>query len=156
MRAAPAIGFKVSLIARLLRTRFDARARAIGLTRAQWRMIATIAAQEGMSQRDLAARLEINSVTAGRILDRLVAAGCVERRADPEDRRANRVYLTPDAAPILTQLSALGREEERTTIRGLTDAEEAQLEDLLQRVIDNVQSAPAPDSDPHANGGSVD
>jgi MarR family transcriptional regulator for hemolysin len=145
MAAAPTIGAKVSLIARLLRTRFDARARSIGLTRAQWRMIVTIAASEGVAQHELASRLDINSVTAGRILDRLVAAGCVERRPDPDDRRVNRVYLTPGAAPIMQQLSALGREEERTTIRGISEAEQAQLEGLLQRVIENVQSAPALD-----------
>lgn len=146
MESEPSIGLKVSWLARMLRTRFDARARAIGLTRSQWRMIATIRMIEGATQAQLAQRLEINSVTAGRIIDRLEAAGHVERRADPEDRRANRLYLGAGAAPVVDQLAVLGLEEQRITVRGFTMEEQRMLDGLLQRMIANLQDEGEPDS----------
>ncbi|TVV76763.1 MarR family winged helix-turn-helix transcriptional regulator [Sphingomonas solaris] len=143
MAATRTIGMRLTWIARMLRTRFDARARSIGLTRAQWRMIVTIHLAEGATQKHLAQQLEISSVTAGRILDRLVAVGCVERRADPVDRRANRVYLTSVAVPLMEVLGALGAEEEQLMTRGLSPEEIATFSALLQRVVENIQAGPA-------------
>ncbi|WP_174274205.1 MarR family winged helix-turn-helix transcriptional regulator [Sphingomonas bacterium] len=126
----------------MTRTRFDARARAVGLTRAQWRMIATIAVSEGATQSEVASQLEINTVTAGRIIDRLEASGVVERRASPADRRANHLYITPRAAPILKTLGAIGEEEERISLQNFSEEERAMLSNLLQRLVDNMVQAP--------------
>lgn len=143
MPAESSIGFKVSWIARMLRTRFDARARALGLTRAQWTMMLSIQLREGSTQSEIASGLEINTVTAGRIIDRLEAAGWIERRPDPVDRRANRLFLTSAAAPMLARLSQVGAEEESTTLHGLDAGELATLSDLLDRLIANMKNAPA-------------
>lgn len=142
--AEQSIGFLISWAARQLRTRFDARARSIGLTRAQWSMIAVVRYHEGATQSEIASQMEINTVTAGRILDRLDAAGLVERRADPEDRRANRIYLTPAIAPVLEKLSELGAEEERATLAGFTAEERDVFSRLLERMIANTMASPVP------------
>ena len=144
MSAEPTAGFRMSWIARMLRTRFDARARAIGLTRAQWTMIVTIRLDVGATQSELASRMEINTVTAGRIIDRLQAADWVERRPDPVDRRVNRVYPTEKATPVLTRLQDLGEEEEEVTLAGFSAEERALFGRMLQRVIDNLVTAPTP------------
>ena len=139
------IAVTVSSIARTMRTRFDARARSIGLTRAQWRVIVTIRLLEGATQSEVAAQLEIASVTAGRIIDRLEFAGLVERRADPVDRRANRLHLTQTAAPVLEALGHLGAEEESTILRGFSREEEETLARLLVRVAANLaDTTPCP------------
>jgi len=92
-------------VARLLRTRFDQRARAYGMTRAQWIILARLNRQPGMSQNELAAICEVEPITVGRLIDRLEARGMVERRPDPTDRRVKRLHLLPAAEPILKEIS---------------------------------------------------
>jgi MarR family transcriptional regulator for hemolysin len=92
-------------VARLLRTRFDQRARARGMTRAQWVILARLSRQPGMSQNELAGICEVEPITVGRLVDRLEARGFVERRPDPADRRINRLHLLPAAQPILEEIT---------------------------------------------------
>jgi MarR family transcriptional regulator for hemolysin len=160
MPAEPSIGFSISWIARMLRTRFDARARALGLTRAQWTMMLSIKLSEGATQREIASRLEINTVTAGRIIDRLEASGWIERRPDPDDRRANLLFLADAASPMLDQLGAVGAEEESVTLRGLSPGELAELARLLGVIIANMKEgsdgvAPVGDGDRLVDGAEL-
>lgn len=131
---------RISYIARMMRTRFDQRARTLGLTRAQWQTIATIRRNEGATQREIAERLEVGSVTVGRIVERLEQAGWIERRADAADRRAYRLYMNPASQPMLEQLSALGADEERLAMEGITEDERALLTTLLDRIIGNLEN----------------
>src|SRR6185312_400621 len=92
-------------VARLMRTRFDQRAREYGMTRAQWVILARLDRQPGMSQNELATICEVEPITVGRLIDRLESRGMVERRADPNDRRIRRLHLLPAAAPILAEIA---------------------------------------------------
>ena len=139
----PKIAAYIAWAGRLMRTRYDGRARSIGLTRAQWRAIVTISVNPGTSQREVASLLEINSVTAGRTIDRLEAAGLVERRADPNDRRANCLYAKPEALPLQNKLNVLAKDEEAIALAGIAGADRALMLDLLRRVVANLQAAPA-------------
>ena len=76
-------GFLLHDIARLLRKRFDQRARALGLSRSQWQVLAHLSRHEGINQSGLAEILEIENITLGRLVDRMGEAGWVERRPDP-------------------------------------------------------------------------
>jgi MarR family transcriptional regulator, transcriptional regulator for hemolysin len=91
-------------VARILRTRADQRARSLGMTRAQWIILARVERGPGLSQNDLAALLEVEPITVGRLVDRLEARGLLERRADPNDRRIKRLHLTPSAAPVMKEI----------------------------------------------------
>src|SRR3954453_20705807 len=93
-------------VARLVRTRFDQRARARGMTRAQWVILARLRRQPGMSQNELAGICEVEPISIGRLVDRLEARGLVERRPDPADRRVNRLHLLPAAQPILEEITS--------------------------------------------------
>src|SRR5208282_6219344 len=84
-------------VARLLRTRFDQRARTYGMTRAQWVILARLSRQPGLSQNEMAAICEVEPITVGRLIDRLEMRGLVERRPDPADRRIRRLHLLPAA-----------------------------------------------------------
>lgn len=126
------------------RARFDSRAKSLGLTRAQWRVMATVKLAEGATQREVASRLEVSGVTAGRIIDRLESAGWLERRQDTVDRRMNRLYTTTAAEPMLEHLTALGTNEENTALDGLDTVERAALAKLLDRLIENMIASPMP------------
>src|SRR5580658_8202492 len=91
-------------VARLLRTRFDQRARARGMTRAQWVILARVDAKPGLSQNELASLLEVEPISVGRLVDRLELRGLLERRPDPADRRIRRLHLLPASEPILAEI----------------------------------------------------
>jgi MarR family transcriptional regulator, transcriptional regulator for hemolysin len=63
--------------------------------------------QEGLSQVDLADVLELQPISLVRLLDRLVEHGLLERRPDPKDRRANRLFLTTSGRRLVDELDSL-------------------------------------------------
>ncbi len=95
------IAFTIMDVARLLKTYADQRARQFGMSRAQWAVLIRIERSEGLKQSELAEMLDLQPISLTRLLDRLADNGLIERRADPNDRRANRLYLTPAAQPLL-------------------------------------------------------
>ncbi len=133
-------GFLLSDVARTLRTVVDHEARAIGMTRAQWSVLARLQRAEGLKQTDLAADSEIAPITLARIIDRLDAAGLVERRPDPEDRRANRLYLTAAAGPVLDRLAVIGEGVMQSALEGLQAADLDDMIIRLQRVHSNLKT----------------
>lgn len=120
-------------VARLMRTHADQRARAHGMTRAQWILLAWLEREPGVTQAEMAALIEVEPITVGRLVDRLEMRGLVERRADRTDRRLRRLYLTPAAEPVLRELTAY-RSELNTILRKGVDSETVaeMIEGLLQ------------------------
>ena len=92
---------------RLLRNYIDNRAKGRGTTRAQWIVLFRLRQQEGLSQVDLADVLEMQPISLVRLLDRLVEHGLLERRHDPRDRRANRLFLTASGRQLVDDLDSL-------------------------------------------------
>lgn len=134
------LGFLLSDAARALRTVVDQRAREFGITRAQWSVLARVQRNEGLKQSDLASQIDIAPITLARIIDRLSATGLVERRHDPEDRRANRLYLTPAALPVLENLAATGEGVMREALAGLDDAAIQALSQQLLNIKTNLKA----------------
>lgn len=104
----PILGFLLNDVARLLRKRFEQRARDLGLTRSQWQVLAYLARNEGIHQGGLAELLEVEPITLVRILDKLEARGLIERRQHPKDRRIWLLHLTSAAHPVLETMRQLG------------------------------------------------
>jgi MarR family transcriptional regulator for hemolysin len=92
---------------RLLRNYIDSRAKTRGTTRAQWIVLFRLRQQEGLSQVDLAEVLELQPISLVRLLDRLVEHGLLERRSDPRDRRANKLFLTRSGRRLVDDLDSL-------------------------------------------------
>ncbi|BBE33603.1 MarR family winged helix-turn-helix transcriptional regulator [Sphingosinicella microcystinivorans] len=133
------LGFLLSDSARLLKREFDARARTIGVTRPQWRVLIVLKHEEGINQGELADRLEVEAITVGRMVDRLQEAGIVERRADPNDRRAWRLYLTPHSRALMEELRPVSERMIEDTLEGFTPTERATFVNYLERVRANLQ-----------------
>lgn len=128
----------LSQVSRLLRRSFDERARNIGVTRPQWQVLAILSRNAGIKQGRLAEILEVEPITAGRMIDRLQEAGLVERRADPADRRAWRIYLTRRGENQLDDLRPFALETFETLLEGIGEAEREQLYGLLTRMRSNL------------------
>ena len=134
------IGYVLSDVARLIRTVFDRRVRDIGLTRAQWLVLTRLYRRPGASQTELADMLEIDRASAGRMIDRMQKNGWVERRADSEDRRINRLYLTADARRAHKDMWALAEATVDDALAPLSAAEREQFTRLAARVKGQLQS----------------
>lgn len=123
------MAFTIMDVARMLKTFADQRVRLYGMTRAQWGVLVRLDHSEGLKQSELAELLDLQPITLTRLLDRLAENGLIERRPDPNDRRANRLFLTPAARPVLERLADLGVEVMEAVLDGLDDKA---LERLLQ------------------------
>jgi DNA-binding MarR family transcriptional regulator len=141
-------GFLVNDVARLFGRRFDqnGRGRRLGLTRAQCRTLGYLARNEGINQAGLADLLEIRPMTLVRQIDRMEDAGWIERRADPADRRARRLYLTAKARPVLGRIWNVANESRDEALTGLTPQESDQLIDLLHRVHSTLSDRVPPET----------
>ncbi len=106
-------------VARMLRTYADHKGSQFGITHAQWVVLVRLDRFEGLKQSELAEMLDLQPITLTRLLDKLCEGGLIERRADPNDRRAKRLYLTPAARPMLERLGDLGEELMATALAGV-------------------------------------
>ena len=134
-----------------MRRSFNRRAQALGLSQAQWRALVHLARDEGLKQTVLAERLEIQPITLTRLIDRMEAAGWVERRPDPNDRRAVRLYLTSQVQPVLAEMRQAAERILDEAMRGLSADERAKLVETLCRMKQNLSASeeptePEPDS----------
>ena len=132
------LGFLISDTARLMRKRFDQRARELGLTRAQWQVLAYLAMNEGINQAGLADLLDIEPITLSRQLDKMEEAGWVVRRPDANDRRVRILLLTEQASAVLMKVRALGRSVIEDMIAGLTSEEVEAMRRGLQHVRNSL------------------
>jgi MarR family transcriptional regulator for hemolysin len=132
-------GFLLNDVARMIRTFADQEARRYGMTRAQWVVLARLEQNEGLKQADLAELLDIQPITLTRLVDRLCDSGLIERRADPNDRRAKRLFLTPQAKPVMDRLDALATSMLTDVLEGLDTAKVKSLIADLSGVRENLR-----------------
>ena len=122
----------------LFRKHFDRRAIRFDLTRAQWRALKAIRRREGLSQTELADSLEMEAIAVGRVLDRLAAAGFVERRADPNDRRRWCLHLTAKAHDVTDDMEVLASELRYEALAGVSQADFEAFERVLAKIRSNL------------------
>ncbi|MBT2187763.1 MarR family winged helix-turn-helix transcriptional regulator [Sphingobium nicotianae] len=134
------IAFVISDVARLYRRRFDERTRSFGITGPQMRALVAIMRFPGINQGALADRLDVEPITTCRMVDRLEQASLVERRRDPQDRRAWQLFLTETAEPIAQELQAIGQSVLNESLQGVdADARNAAMA-LLGQIRDNLHN----------------
>ena len=144
------LAFLLSDLARLLKTYVDQQARRFGMTRAQWAVLLRLERREGLKQSDLAEQLDLQPITLTRLVDRLCNNALIERRADPNDRRAKRLYLTPAARPLLARIAGQVEELSETVLAGIKPAEIDRMLAKLGQARDNLKQAIEQNSAPDA------
>ena len=131
--------FTLNDVARLLRTYADYKAAQLGVTRAQWAVLVRVERFEGLNQSELAEGLDLQPITLTRLVDKLSDSGLIERRPDPTDRRAKRLFLTPAARPLLERLGELGEETMGNTLAGVDAASVKDMIAKLSVVKENLR-----------------
>ena len=137
------LAWEIGETSRMMRRYYDRRASALGVTSAQWRLLLRLAREPNLKQVELAERMDVEPITACRIVDRLEEAGLVERQRDPEDRRAWRLVVTAKAEPILDRLRALAEEMSGEAFAGMSIDEVEAMRGKLARIRENVSRAEA-------------
>ncbi len=138
------LAWEIAETAHALRRFYDRRAAELGVTRAQWRVLAWVGREPGLKQVELADRLDVEPITACRMVDRLEEAGLLERQRDPADRRAWRLALTAKAEPLLAQLRGLADDMSAEAFAGFSVGDEARMRDALALIRDNLDGRDEP------------
>jgi len=125
-------------VSRLLRHRLDREAQALGLTSAQWRVLSYTARCEGTNQASLADFMDMEPITLSRQLDRMESAGMIERRRDPNDRRAHQLYLTDAGRELIGGFRSIASGVMREATEGVGDDEIDIVVDVLSRMRGNI------------------
>ena len=132
------LGLLIHDVGRLMRRELDQRAQAIGLTSAQWRVLAYLARCEGTNQVNLADLMDMEPITLSRHLDRMETDGLTERRRDPNDRRAHRLYLTDTGRELMASFRGVSTGVMREAIDGISETEIEKMTQLLLRMRGNL------------------
>lgn len=130
--------FLLGSAARFIKRDFDRRSRSYGMNRAQWQVLANLVRAEGEKQVTLAEKLDMAPIVLARIVDRLEEMGYVERRPDPDDRRARLLYLTDKSEPLIQQMRIVACETGDLAFSGFSDSEIDQLMAMLGRLCSNL------------------
>jgi MarR family transcriptional regulator, transcriptional regulator for hemolysin len=141
MNSNPPLGFLLHDVARLLRKRFEQRAKCLGLTSSQWQALAYLSNNEGIHQGGLAEMLEIEPITLVRILDKLAERGLIERRQHPTDRRIWLLYMREEAHPLLADMRGLGDVTRGEALEDISAEEREQLFQILSQMKTNLVQA---------------
>ena len=136
--SVPNLGFLLVSVSRLMRRAFQQAFAGTALTPAQARTLVYVWRNQGARQVQLAEMLEIQPITLARQLDRLEEAGLVERRADPKDRRAYRVFVQPAANEPLEEIFRVAEELHQKALAGIDPASAAVLQSALLRMQENL------------------
>jgi DNA-binding MarR family transcriptional regulator len=131
-------GYTIADMTRLLRRVFDRRAAHLGLTRAQWRALKLVGRTPGLTQAQLAEELDMEAIAVGRVLDRLQAAGFLERRTDPNDRRCWRLYPAGETPAAMDEMKRIADRLNDEVLEGVGDEDFATVMRVLAAVKDNL------------------
>lgn len=130
------IGFLIHDVSRLRRTVVDNALRPMGVTRSQWWVLANLSRHngKGMMQTELAKVMDVGKVTLGGLIDRLEASGLVKRQADPTDRRAKRVVMTPKGVKLLADIQEIATEVNAKIMNGILRNDISRAETVLYKM----------------------
>ena len=134
------LGFIANRLVKAFLKLLDYKLENFNLTGAQFCVLTKLFEEEGLTQTQLAQRLYIESPTLVRTLDRLEEAGLIERRRVPSDRRAFHIFLTSKGRELQEVLLQKGSEVHNIAVKGLSEAEIAQLKDLLFQLWQNLEN----------------
>lgn len=128
-------------MSRKIRTLFDARVRAKGLTLARARTLLRIARCEASNQKELAEELEIETATLVRLIDGLEAQGLIARREVEGDRRAKQVVLTAEGEALAAIVDEMVGDIGRDVLRGIEAGEMTAALAITRRMAINLDAA---------------
>jgi len=131
-------GFIVKDVYRMWVRLFEQRFPQLGMTFTQCKVLVFLSRNQGTTQAKLAEASDTEPMTLVRVLDRMESDGWIERRPDPADRRAYRLYLKPASTPVLTEILRIGEKARNEALTGLSSEQREQMMEMLEHVRTNL------------------
>jgi len=128
-------GYLVNHMARLFARALQERIAPLGLSTGTFPVLLVLWEDEGLTQRDLVARLDIEQATMANTLTRMERDGLITRQKDPTDGRVQRIWLTQRARQLHEPATQAANEVNETALSNLTEDEMQTFLDLIARVI---------------------
>lgn len=132
------ISFLLAQICKAHRSQAETNLNCIGMHAGQEMFLMQLWAEDGQTQSQLAERLGVQLPTVNKMLGRLEVVGLVERRADPDDQRVSRVYLSAQGNALQGDVMGAWVALEERTLLNLTTDERILLRRLLMQVHANL------------------
>ena len=137
------LGYLVHEVARLMKRRFEDEARLHNITLAQWRTLSQIAIDEGITQAQIAANIDVDPMTLSGILNRLEKRGLIDRFPDPADSRAKLARLTAEGEALFEAARSVVFARYQAAVAGISKQDEEVVISVLSRMRENLMSQPA-------------
>lgn len=134
------LGFLVHDVARLRRTVIDEAFKPLQVTRSQAWLMAYISRSDGLTQSALAEQMNLGKVAVGGLIDRLEKSKMIERRADPTDRRMNKVYVTAKGKDVITSIRRITLLSNKDILEDITTNDVKQMSITLDKLKNNLRS----------------
>ncbi|GAA0291571.1 MarR family winged helix-turn-helix transcriptional regulator [Rhodovulum strictum] len=128
-------GYLANHMARLFEKGLARRLVPLGLAPAQFMVLLVLWREDGLTQRDLAERLDVEQATMANTLARMERDGLITRSVDAEDRRARRNHLTERGRALEGPATEAAAAQNAAALAGLTEAERAALIAIAAKVI---------------------
>jgi DNA-binding MarR family transcriptional regulator len=132
-------GFLANHMARLFAKGLQQNIKPLGLAPAQFMTLLALWEKDGLTQRELVERLDVEQATMANTLTRMERDGLIQRRAHPEDGRSQSIHLTPKAVALREPATAAARSVNAVALEPLNEAERQAFLDLTWRVIDALK-----------------
>jgi len=139
-------GHLISLAARGFARLSESRLKPLGFGVGQLPVLVALQNGKASTQRDLARFAKVEQPPMAQMLARMERDGLIERTRDPDDGRSSRIVLTKTAQQRMPEATTTLFQGNREAMTGFTDAEAAQLVDLLTRLIENLDRIASADS----------
>ncbi len=140
--AQHSFGMQLAQLSRAWRAELDRRLSGLGLSQARWLVLLHLALlEEPPTQRELAKTVGVEGPTLARLLDGLEAQGLVQRHAVPEDRRAKKIVLSPQALPLIKQIESIALELRKELFAGISEEDMQLCQRVHAQVLANLEKS---------------
>ncbi|WP_447592358.1 transcriptional regulator SlyA [Aquipseudomonas campi] len=139
--AQHSFGMQLAQLSRSWRAELDRRLSGLGLSQARWLVLLHLALLEDIpTQRELAKSVGVEGPTLARLLDSLEAQGLVQRQAVPEDRRAKKVVLSPQARPLIEQIESIAQQLRTELFAGIAEDDIKRCQQVHAQILQNLET----------------
>lgn len=128
------VGFTISTTGYAIARRFRDLLAPLGLEPRDFALLRTVATTEGVSQQAIGERMGVAPSRMVAFVDSLEQRGLLERRQNPDDRRARALFITPQGRKLIKRAFSVAVEHEQRLTSGLSPEEREQLLELMARV----------------------
>lgn len=128
-------GYLANHMARLFAQGLHERIKPLGLAPAQFMTLLELWSDDGLTQRELVSRLDVEQATMANTLIRMERDGLIKRKPHPQDGRSQQVWLTTKARNLKGPAIEAAMAQNQTALAGLNAAERATFVELMSRTI---------------------